>query len=217
MKHSTKSGKAATAALSQPQQNNTAKKQPTPEQIEEALKLWIGDEVRQFACDLEIARRVYRSNPELVKPKRYPEPWRTMFIEAYDGEIPNDRGTQKAPSIERLRKTALPDAIETATAWANKEEATQSATNSRTGSKESEHLTTATTFAGDPIAARARFIELAKEACAVLPTAEINCLACHAAIYIDCATGHVRQRYQTVTEAYQREQEELKQASRLVQ
>lgn len=121
MKQSSKrtSGKAP-VALSQPQPTTTANK-PTAEQIEEALGRWVKGDVDQFNYNLEIARRVYRSNLKLVQAPSYPEPWRTLYIESNEGQAPSDRDTEKAPSIAQLRKQHLPQAIETATLWANKE------------------------------------------------------------------------------------------------
>ena len=120
--HSSKqtSGKAP-AALSQPQQTATAKKKPTAEQIENALVGLVDAELQQFNCDLAIARRVYRSNPKLVTSKSYPEPWRSVSIGA--GHTIGDRDTQKAPTVEQLRKQEMASARELATKWANEGEA----------------------------------------------------------------------------------------------
>jgi hypothetical protein len=118
MKRSKSTSGKAPVALSQPQPTAADTKQPTAEQIEKALTGLVQGEIEQFNCDLEIARRVYRSNPKLVTSKNYPEPWRTLAIEG--GNFLGDRDTQKALSIEELRRQELPEARRIATLSANK-------------------------------------------------------------------------------------------------
>lgn len=93
---------------------------PTPEQIEEALHHSVDNEIDQYLCELEIARRVYRSNPELVVSKAFPEPWLTLYAHLHEGRLPDDHDTQEAPTIVGLRKKLLPIAIQVADGWANK-------------------------------------------------------------------------------------------------
>jgi hypothetical protein len=140
MKHSTrsKSGKAP-AAISQPATDNQAQKQPSSEQIEKTLAALVNQEVHQFNCDLEIARRIYRSNPQLVKSPRYPEPWRTLFTEEL-GEAPGDQDTQEALSIAQMRRKLRPFAREIATDLVNKDGAAGAA-NAGTDIAESLRLT----------------------------------------------------------------------------
>ncbi len=113
----------APAALPQPATDNQAQKQPTSEQIEKTLTALVNEEARQFNCDLEIARRVYRSNPQLVKSPRYPEPWRTLYTEEL-GEAPGDQDTQKALSIAQMRRKLRRLAREVATDLVNRDGAT---------------------------------------------------------------------------------------------
>ena len=96
---------------------NAAPKRTTPEQIEKALNLLVDGYVDQFNTDLEIARRVYRSNPKLVKSARYPEPWGTLYMEQHGGDAPSDKDTEKAPSVAQIRKNELQNAREVATGW----------------------------------------------------------------------------------------------------
>jgi hypothetical protein len=68
------------------------------------------------------------------------------------------------------------------------------------------------TFAGDPVASKARLRQLTEEACRSLPPSKINMLAFTMAVHID---GHLKQhptRSERVTKAYQAEQLAMRRA-----
>src|SRR5579862_5222459 len=107
-----------TALVAAPQPSNPALKKPSQEEIEEHLIRFVDQDISCFNCDLQLARMIYRSNPELVRAKRYPEPWRGFFLKEL-GYAPSDTDARKAPTIQQLRKQLLPEAIEHATNSAN--------------------------------------------------------------------------------------------------
>lgn len=118
MKQSPKrTSEKARAALSQLQPTATAKKEPTPEQVEQALNGLVEAEMECYGSNLATARSVYRGNPKLVASKTTPEPWRSIAIKG--GYFQNDRDAEKTPSIEQLRKQEMASARELATNWAN--------------------------------------------------------------------------------------------------
>lgn len=118
MKQSRRTTGKAPAATSKPQPEKPTERaqiQPTDDEVEEVLTRLVNLDLQQFNCDLEIARRVYRSNPELVTSERYPEPWRTLYTQENLGQEPSDQDTQKAPSIAELYEQELPEAQKLAT------------------------------------------------------------------------------------------------------
>jgi len=124
MKHTAKSGKAHHASpqpkqIEVPVKTVPAKKRPTPEQIDEALKKLVAVRVEQFNADLAIARGMWRRNRKLVESPHWPEPYRTLYMGANDGAEPEDQESEKAPTIQQLRKEELAHARQIATTRAN--------------------------------------------------------------------------------------------------
>lgn len=94
--------------------------QPTGAQVQEALQAFVEQEMQRFAGNLELARSVYRGAPALVKAAHYPKEWLPWFRKACNS-VPDDKEIDKAPTIEELRESKLPDAIEAAKRWADRE------------------------------------------------------------------------------------------------
>jgi hypothetical protein len=118
MKHAKRTSGRATAAISKPQQT-AADAKPAPELIEKALNKFVALEMESFNSDLAIARGMWQANRSLVESKTWPEPFRTAYMQAHNGQEPQDDSFEKAPSIEQLRKQNMKEARELATKWAN--------------------------------------------------------------------------------------------------
>jgi hypothetical protein len=125
-KHSTKSGKAA-HANPQPQQAELsattlpAEARPNRKQMKEALKRAVAAQVEQFNRHLGIARAMWRENRRLVEAKTWPEPFRTLHMEANNGEEPGETEVGKvlANGQLRLSREYKDIARSVATGWAN--------------------------------------------------------------------------------------------------
>jgi hypothetical protein len=102
-KHTIKSGSAISASP-QPQQITPAKVQPTPEQIEAALSFVVTDQIGLFTRRLAVARGMWRKNRRLIESKTFPEPYWTLCMKANKGKAPVDQESEKAPTVEQLRK-----------------------------------------------------------------------------------------------------------------
>jgi hypothetical protein len=118
MKHAKRISGKASAALLQPQQIAAAAK-PAPQFIEDALKRLIKAEMESFNSNLAIARGMWRANRNLVESKTWPEPFRTAYKQANNGQEPRDDSYEKAPSIEALRRENMQAAQSLAKKWAN--------------------------------------------------------------------------------------------------
>jgi hypothetical protein len=99
------------------------KKQPTGEQIEEALQPLIEERMEQFAVRLAIAREFYKKHRPLVTAPKFPK----RYAASYEGSKHNKSGrpmttfvsvdepAEKAPTDASLRKELLGEARKIAT------------------------------------------------------------------------------------------------------
>jgi hypothetical protein len=64
---------------------------------------------------------MWRANRKAVEAKNWPEPYRTLYMQANNGEEPTNDGFQGLRSMEQIRKALLPMAREIAVARASKD------------------------------------------------------------------------------------------------
>lgn len=84
------------------------------ESVNETLDWIVKNELEQVGSDLEIARRVYRSFPELVTAPAFPEPFRSLIIEIHDYNPDDNTEIIDRESLDpaALRETLRPQALE---------------------------------------------------------------------------------------------------------
>jgi hypothetical protein len=111
MKHSQRSSRKPAPKAGTPQPNLEAfQASEKAREIETALNQLIAVRMENFNSNLALGRGMWRANRKLVEATKWPEPYRTLYMQANDGQEPTDDTVEKGCSIEELRKEELPQA-----------------------------------------------------------------------------------------------------------